>query len=127
MPVYACQCSVCHREADYFATVAERNDHVPQCCGQTMERIVSAPFVQADIPAYVSPATGRVISSRAARRDDLARSNCRPWEGFGDETKEAARQRNYLEQKQDAKLTEVAHRTWHELPADKRAVLDGSE
>lgn len=127
MPVYACECGICGRESDYFATVAERNDHVPECCGQTMNRIVSASFVQEDIPAYVSPTTGRVISSRAARRDDLRRSNCRPWEGFSQERTEAARQRAYVEEKNDAKLTDAAHRAWHDLPSDKRAILDGSE
>lgn len=127
MPVYEAQCQKCERTADYFASIAERNDNVPSCCGKQMQRIISGTFVQGDIPAYVSPTTGRVIGSMAARRDDLARSGARPWEGLEAEKKEAARKRAYSDAKDDAKLTESAHRAWHQLPPSKRAVLDGSE
>lgn len=127
MPVYEAECGICGRQADYFAIVAERNDHVPSCCGQRMNRIISSAFVQDDIQAYVSPTTGRVISSRTDRRDDMKRSRSRPWEGFDQERKEAVRQRAYKTAKDDAKLTDAAHRAWHQLPPQKRAVLDGSE
>lgn len=126
MPVYQAECGKCGREEDYFASVDERNKLVPECCGQTMNRIISAAFVQDDIPAYVSPTTGRVIGSRTARRDDMRRSRARPWEGLEQERKEATRQQAYKEAKSDAKLTEAAHRVWHELPPAKRALLDGS-
>jgi hypothetical protein len=33
-----------------------------------------APSIQPDITPFVSPATGRVITSRSAQRDDLQRS-----------------------------------------------------
>lgn len=126
MPVYQAECGKCGRQDDYFATVDERNELVPECCGQVMNRIISAAFVQDDIPAYVSPTTGRVIGSRTARRDDFKRSRSRPWEGLEQERKEAARQRAYQEAKSDAKLTDAAQRAWHELSPSKRAVLDGS-
>lgn len=35
------------------------------------------PAVQRDLPAYQSPATGKMIEGRRAHRDDLARSGCR--------------------------------------------------
>jgi hypothetical protein len=127
MPVYAAECSNCGREEDYFATVAERNDHVPKCCGQVMQRVICPSFVQDDIPAYISPTTGRVIGSRTARRDDFARSRSRPWEGLEQERKEAARKRAYADDKFDKQITETAHKVWHQMPPDKRAVLDGSE
>lgn len=48
---------------------------MPEClCGGILSRQISAPFVSVDIPAYVSPASGRVISSRTQMRDDLART-----------------------------------------------------
>lgn len=127
MPVYSCECPICHKGRDYFATIAARNRSVPKCCGKRMKRVISAAFVSDDIPAYVSPTTGRVIGSRTARRDDLRRSGARPWEGLEAEKKEAARKRAYADEKTDAKLTETAHRAWHELPPSKRAVLDGSD
>lgn len=39
-----------------------------------MVRTIVAPVVVTDIPAYISPATGRVINSRTSMRDDLERS-----------------------------------------------------
>lgn len=127
MPVYQAECSDCGKERDYFSPVVHRNRAVPKCCGKRMKRIISAAFVQDDIPPYVSPTTGRVIGSKTARRDDFKRSRSRPWEGMEQETKEAARKRAYQDAKDDAKLTDTAHRIWHEMPSDKRAVLDGSE
>lgn len=35
------------------------------------------PYIRSDLPAYKSPATGKIIEGRAARREDLARSGCR--------------------------------------------------
>lgn len=37
---------------------------------------IVAPMVVPDIPDYRSPIDGRVIGSRSARREDLARNNC---------------------------------------------------
>ena len=39
---------------------------------------VSMPRVQSDYEAYYSPASGKMVEGRAARRDDLARTGCRP-------------------------------------------------
>lgn len=39
-----------------------------------------APDVMGDLPAYESPIDGRVIEGRAARREDLKRNQCRPYE-----------------------------------------------
>lgn len=128
MPVYQAECAACGKQRDYFSTVKHRNRAVPRCCGKRMARvIVTAAYVSGDIPAYVSPTTGRVIGSRSARRDDLRRSSARPWEGIEQEQKEASRQRAYQDAKFDKSLTETAHKVWHEMPPAKRAVLDGSE
>ena len=42
---------------------------------------VKAPHIWRDIPAYQSPIDGRVISGRAARREDLKRSGCVEYDG----------------------------------------------
>jgi hypothetical protein len=41
---------------------------------------ISMPMIQSDYPAYYSHASGKMIEGRAARRDDLARTGCRPFE-----------------------------------------------
>jgi hypothetical protein len=45
-----------------------------------MTRILDAPFIRPEIQAYQSPVDGRVINSRAQRREDLKRTNSLEWE-----------------------------------------------
>lgn len=40
-----------------------------------VERV--GPFIRSDLPAYVSPVTGKPVEGRAARREDLKRSGSR--------------------------------------------------
>lgn len=44
------------------------------------DRGIVMPMVLSDIPEYRSPIDGRPITSRSARRDDLARNNCVEYE-----------------------------------------------
>jgi hypothetical protein len=127
MPVYECECPICGTQADYFASVEQRNELVPNCCGKTMSRIISGcmGFVQKDI-AYESPTTGKVITSHKARKDDLRRSRARPWEGMHVEKQEADRKRAYIDAKHDAKLEDASRRAFHQMPPSKRRVLEGS-
>lgn len=125
MPLYEWECRCGKRETG-FRHVAERHDS-PVCHGRAMALVICAPHVQADLPGYESPTTGRWIEGRAARRDDLARSNARPWEGFAEESKEAARRRREFERRADLKLENAARRAFHDLSPAKRKVLEGSE
>jgi hypothetical protein len=85
----------------------------------------AAPAVVGDLPGYVSPVTGLWIEGRKARREDLKRSNSRPYEGFAAERKEAERRVAYDEQKRDRKLEAVVRRAYHELPPRQRRILEG--
>lgn len=75
---------------------------------------------------YISPTSGKAITTQRARREDLARSGCRPWEGMESETRQAARVRAGEEKKQDAKLHESVARAYHQLSPDKRRILDAA-
>jgi hypothetical protein len=68
--------------------------------------------------------TGLWIEGRRARRNDLARTGSRPWEGKAAEQKEAARQRAYTEAKSDERLHEHASRAYYQLDPNKRRALD---
>lgn len=48
---------------------------------------IATPMFASDIEPYKSPIDGRVIGGRAARRDDLARNNCVPYEPMGNAPK----------------------------------------
>jgi len=124
MPIYQYQCDECARTVDEFRAVSARHD-APICHGRPMSIVICAPAVQADLPGYVSPTTGRWIEGRAARREDLKRSHSRPWEGF-DQERKAARQRDReAEIRLDRQLEHAARTAFHELPPAKRRLLEG--
>ena len=80
-PLYEWSCPKCGKREDGFRTVDERHDS-PLCHGARMGIVISLAHVQADLPGYESPTTGKWIEGRAARREDLKRSGARPYEGF---------------------------------------------
>lgn len=82
-----------------------------------------APMIFGDIPEYVSPASGLVVRGRRARREDLKRTQSRPWEGLEQEKREAERQRQYAEARSDRKLEEHARRALAQMPPDRRRIF----
>jgi hypothetical protein len=80
-------------------------------------------YVRGDTPGYLSVASGLWVDGARARREDLKRTGCRPYEGREAEDREAARQRAYAEQKSDAKLHERAERAFAQLSPEKRRHL----
>ena len=84
-----------------------------------------APMVFGDLPEYQSPVTGLVVAGRRARREDLKRTRSRPYEGFAQEAKEAARARAYAAEKLDASLTKSVNEAYYQLDPRKRAILRG--
>jgi putative FmdB family regulatory protein len=130
VPTYEYECPQCQKQGEYFAPMAQ-SDSPPDCeCGAPTKRVIlSAPagfvwFPAAGGQGYVSPTSGKFIDTKRARVEDLKRSGCRPYEGFEQETKEAKRQTAYEEKKADEKLEHAVRTAYHELPPEKRAVLD---
>lgn len=80
-------------------------------------------YVRGDVKGYQSVVSGLWIEGARARRDDLARTGCRPHEGREQEDKEAARKRAYYEAAQDAKLDESVERAYAQLSPEKRRHL----
>lgn len=83
-----------------------------------------APIVVPDVEGYQSPVTGLWVEGRKARREDLKRSGCRPWEGREQEEKEAARQRAYTARKADAELHESVAKAFHQISPESRRTLE---
>ena len=75
MPFYDYRCSLCSSKQSAYRKIKDR-DEVEVCCGQPSIRVISAPTVIPEIQSYVSPASGKLISSRAQRREDLLREGC---------------------------------------------------
>lgn len=83
MPIYHIGCQHCGTEDDVYRTV-DRYDDLPVCCGEKMQRLVTAPYVIADIQPYQSMIDGRMITSRSAHREHLKAHGCIE---IGNETK----------------------------------------
>jgi hypothetical protein len=74
--------------------------------------------------AYESPATGKMITSKAQRREDMKVSGCRDWEGRESEQKQANRNRDYEEAASDKKLDATVRTAFAQLsPEKKRQML----
>ena len=82
-------------------------------------------FIQPDLPGYESPIDGRWVEGRRARREDLKRSGCRPYEGREQEAKEAAKVRAQVSQRLERATNESVERAWAQLAPRKRRVLEG--
>lgn len=127
MPTYEYECKYGH-VTDEVRSIDARHDPVRCDCGELATMIISAPVGRVLFPAaggqeYISPASGRYIGTAKARRDDLARTDSRPYEGREQEMKEAARKRADIEKKQDAKLHDSVSRAYYQLSPEKRKVL----
>lgn len=90
------------------------NDYTPQPRG---------PLVFGDLPSYQSPIDGRWIDGRVARKEDMLRNNCRPWEGMTQEKKEAARRETYRQEHMDRRLDETANKSWAQISERSRRIL----
>ena len=84
-----------------------------------------APTVWDDLPGYESPVTGLWVEGRKQRREDLKRTNSRPWEGREQEAKEAAKVRAENDRKVDGIAERLAYRAWNDAPTRVRRILRG--
>jgi putative FmdB family regulatory protein len=131
MPIYEYECEACNLYGDASNSIGERHTHAPHCpeCDNKMALVISpvrgiVKFPAAGGQEYISPTTGRAITSERARRDDLKRSGCRPYEGFEQEMKHANKIRAEEEKQSDAKLHENVSRAYYQLSPKKRAALN---
>lgn len=84
-----------------------------------------APTVWSDLEGYQSPATGKWVEGRKARREDLKRSGCRPYEGKDQEMREAAKIRAEEERRLDSRIAETTARNFYQIPYRSRKILEG--
>lgn len=75
MPIYHLGCGCCGAEQDVYLPVSRYND-TPMCCGERMQRLITAPYIAPDIQPYRSMITGEMITSRSRHRDHLRQHGC---------------------------------------------------
>lgn len=84
-----------------------------------------APFIWDDLPGYESPIDGHWVEGRRARREDLRRNGCRPYEGREQEQKEAAKAQARNAQQTERIAERLAHQAWSQMPPRVRKALRG--
>jgi hypothetical protein len=124
MPIYESICLTCGKYHEYVRAVSQCLD-TPECCGtKTDKRILTKPMAAMDMQpweAFESPATGKIITSKKERADDMRASGCRDWEGMDSEKRHAERQKQYQEAEADKKLDHAVRSAWAELSPSKKA------
>ena len=79
MPIYQYKCD-CGNADEVYSRMAEIDQNRPSCCGEPMQRVLSAPMVIADIQPYKAVAIDKktgtvpVITSRKEHREFLNRN-----------------------------------------------------
>jgi len=122
MPIYGAICPKCNHYETIYRHIAQRDD-TPMHCGEKMQRVVEAPSVQVDIGGYTSPIDGRWIEGKAARREDLRRNNCRPWEGMESEKKEAMKRAEVASKDYEKGVEAAVYNTFNNMSAEKQRAL----
>ena len=80
MPTYTVRCPTCGEQQDIFRRMADCDD-TPECHGERMRHVLSAPMIIADIQPYravaVDKKTGELpyITSRRQHQEFLKRNN----------------------------------------------------
>lgn len=123
MPLYEMKCDNGHK-FDRFIKL-ENIDEPQTCeCNAQAHRVISACMFSIDatnFPAYQSPTTGRYITSKTQRREDMAASGCVDYEPSLVKYQNAriAREDAELEKKVD----EHVEKTIYEMPIEKKERL----
>ena len=122
MPVYEYWCPACAERFEAVHSVAEYLAPTFHHCGVRGEkRIFSATVVCDDLPGYQSPIDGRWIEGRKARREDMLRHGCHPY----DPADKAfyAKRRQDEERAFDKAIDETVEREFAAMPTRKKELL----
>ncbi|MBM3347107.1 MAG: zinc ribbon domain-containing protein [Betaproteobacteria bacterium] len=122
MPVYEYACEAGHY-FDRYLPLAEYDQPQACSCGSPGRKLISRVTVfRAKNTEYTSPIDGRPITSEAARREDLARNNCVPYDP--EMKNDVLRRRAQEDAAMDASVDRTVEEAWEKMPAAKRERLD---
>lgn len=126
MPIYTARCNQCNQVHEYVRSVGNYLD-TPVCCSLKTEKVVLyAPSVRCDIApweSYISPSSGKLVTSHSERREDMKSTGCRDWEGLEVEKRIASQNKQYIEKEEDAKIEAAAVDVWRNMDQKKKDTL----
>jgi len=122
MPLYDYECKACRRVVEVVVKLSELDfQQTCRMCSKPMQRLMSAPNIQMDLPGYNCPVSGKWVEGRAAHRANLAKHGCRVLEA-GEKTQAEKRRAEADKQLEDKMATTMA-RAVEALPQDKKQRL----
>lgn len=125
MPLHDWRCECGHIfEAFVSLEQLKVNPVIYLCsCGSPAEIVhLKAPTVRGDLPGYQSPVTGEWIEGKVARRNDLARHDCVPYdEGM---KQDSATRKAHQEQELERGIDETIDAEISKMPAHKKELLE---
>lgn len=123
MPVYEYHCGACDEKFETYLPLADYRTPQKHTCGMVAERrIYSPPLVCFDLPGYESPVTGSWVEGRVARRRDLERSGCRPYDPG--EREELSKLRRVENERFEKSLEVTLDEAITTMPTRKRELLE---
>ena len=120
MPLYEYLCSAGHR-FERWLPLAQYGHRQTCDCGQPGKKLISAPMVRGDLEDYVSPVTGRLISGRRQRAEDLKQAGCVEYDP-GMRT-DYLRRRKAEDEALDRSVDETVEREIDAMPVRKKELL----
>jgi putative FmdB family regulatory protein len=120
MPLYSYKCQNGHK-FDRFLKLADYDKSQTCECGADSIKQLSAPMFQVDFPAYQSPTSGKWITSRTQRNEDLKQSGCVEYEPSMKQ--EMERKHAAEDAALDKAVDEHVEKTIYEMPVQQRERL----
>lgn len=108
MPLYDFKCEKGHR-FERFVKLENFTEAQHCACGQSAERVISAPMFTVENVGYNCPVTGDWIGSQRAHRNNLDRHGCRVLETG--ETEAAAKFRQNEDDRLDKAIEDTVEKT----------------
>lgn len=124
MPVYVFTCDKGH-QFDRFLKLANYNDPQTCECGLLAKRKIVPTMLNCDIApwdAYVSPATGNLITSYQERKADMKASGCVDYEPSMKKVQN--QQAKDEDRKLDKAVDETVERAFEAMPSKKKESLE---
>lgn len=113
MPLYEYMCPQCEKSFTVFKKLSDYRTPAEHSCGTVGERIISRPMIAVDYPAYISPATGKLVQGKRQHEEDLKRSGCRILEPG--ERQDMERRKKEADVKEDKMIDKMVETTFAEM------------
>jgi putative FmdB family regulatory protein len=113
MPLYEYMCPQCEKSFTVFKKLVDYLTPAEHSCGTEGLRIISRPMIAVDYPAYISPASGRLIQGKKQHEDELKRTGCRLLEPG--ERNDMERRKKEADVKEDKMIDTMVEKTFTEM------------